>query len=313
MERYFAKFPKIIYNDVQCIDITRSVKVVRSENISPLSIYPYSVAEGKRADNVASIYYDDPDYAWLVYLTNRIIDPYYGWPLTTQELVSFVTKKYGSLRAATLKTVFYRTNGSSTRTEISVAEFDALLEGNKKYFEANYGSLPQNNIPHNIQEVENEITITSTYFNEGHKIISYIRKSEEWITNTNQILTYSLANLVGTFQTEELVKINNLTSNVGGGEVLLANTSTLIIKNTNGISVPNVSYTVIGATSNAVANVTAVSFTSNNIIATETIYWEPVSYYDYEFDLNEKRRSIDLVDPALAIGAAEQLRLEMKK
>ncbi len=44
--------------------------------------YPYRIRDRQRADYVAYKYYGDPNYTWLVYLSNNIIDPYYQWPLS---------------------------------------------------------------------------------------------------------------------------------------------------------------------------------------------------------------------------------------
>jgi hypothetical protein len=45
-------------------------------------------------------YYDDPAYAWLVLLSNNIIDPYFEWPLSVYDFNQFIKKKYGSIPAA---------------------------------------------------------------------------------------------------------------------------------------------------------------------------------------------------------------------
>jgi len=65
----------------------------------------YAIKDGEAPDTVAFNYYSDPSYAWLVLLSNNIIDPYFQWPLSVYDFEKFINKKYGSIPAAQATTI----------------------------------------------------------------------------------------------------------------------------------------------------------------------------------------------------------------
>jgi hypothetical protein len=72
----------------------------------------YTIVDGERLTTVAFDFYGSVDYTWLVVLSNQIIDPYFEWPLSQQELELYIAKKYGSLQEARSTIVEYRLIGT---------------------------------------------------------------------------------------------------------------------------------------------------------------------------------------------------------
>lgn len=91
---YFSKFPEIRYNNVLVRDITRRVNFLKQSIENPYTFLPYTIEEGQRAEDVAYHYYGDPNYAWLVYLSNNIIDPYHQWPMDEDTFHQYIIDKY---------------------------------------------------------------------------------------------------------------------------------------------------------------------------------------------------------------------------
>ena len=60
----------------------------------------YVVDDGDTPDQVAFNYYDSSSYAWLVLMSNEILDPYFQWPLSQYNFDQWIKKKYGSIAAA---------------------------------------------------------------------------------------------------------------------------------------------------------------------------------------------------------------------
>ena len=104
---YFDNFPIVDYNNKQMRNLLRNNRVITKLMQSSSSFYPVTLSEGDRIDNVAYNYYNDPNLAWLVMLSNDMVDPYYDWYLTTKQFNDFIIKKYGSLAAAQANTVYY--------------------------------------------------------------------------------------------------------------------------------------------------------------------------------------------------------------
>ena len=96
---YFENFPKGSYtNDnltyKQVTDLFRRVKI-KEKIINEASLYQeYDVPNGERPEDTSMKHFGDPQYHWVILLTNNITDRYYGWPLSFQEFESFINDKY---------------------------------------------------------------------------------------------------------------------------------------------------------------------------------------------------------------------------
>lgn len=118
----FKNLPTINYNGKTLRNLNFRPKLIEDINIESEAFYPYVVKEGERIDTVSYLYYDSPDYVWLIMLINDIIDPYHDWYLTTRQLEKKVIKKYGSVAAAQSQ-VLYKIdeNGNKYSTDTTAA------------------------------------------------------------------------------------------------------------------------------------------------------------------------------------------------
>lgn len=101
MPGYFNKFPKIKYGDVVLKDITRRAKFLENISNDPLVYLPYTVEHDDRPEDVAYYYYGDPDFVWLIYMANTIIDPYTDWVKTGSDFENFLISEYAEISGAT--------------------------------------------------------------------------------------------------------------------------------------------------------------------------------------------------------------------
>lgn len=122
----FKKFPKIQYNNNEMLNnITRVITI--EQKLRYYDIYfPYTIKDGERADTVAYDYYGDSSFSWLIYLTNKIYDPYYQWPLTYKQFIDYLNKKYGSFTTTqtTIKHYIYTGVDGDNIYDIAAKEYD---------------------------------------------------------------------------------------------------------------------------------------------------------------------------------------------
>ena len=127
---YFEQFPITLYtlNDgvsVQVVqDIFRRV-TLSSEVKDNLVLYEtYHVSDGDTPEIVADLWYRDPGLNWVILVTNEILDPRFGWPMTWLQLERHIERKYPSnlyLNANVSvnfnvgETVVQQSNGASAR------------------------------------------------------------------------------------------------------------------------------------------------------------------------------------------------------
>lgn len=123
--RYFTDFPKIRYDDSLVIHAPCRFAFQKIVIDKDYNMWDYIVKDDFSPQHVADAYYDDPHLDWMVYLSNRIINPYFSWPLSNFELEAYIESKYGSLVAATALWVNHK---DSDGIAINSYQYNALLE-----------------------------------------------------------------------------------------------------------------------------------------------------------------------------------------
>ena len=271
-DKYFDKFPIIQYSNVAAVDITARVVMKDIVYNDPFVFYPYDISDSERADQISNHYYEDSYKSWLIYLANKIVDPYYEWYLQQDEFDNYITNKYNSVEAASSKIIYY-TNNWVDQENISVSRFNSLTAKQQNYYDPVYG------------------------FN--NNISAYKRKQKDWTINTNKIISYGVSNTA--FILDEIVYIVFDVNYTGVGQVL-SNNNVLYIKNVSGYVLANTgnpitgnSY-IYGTESNVNTVFTTSSLLSNPIDQEEEEFYAPVTYYEFERQKNEYNKTVRLLD-----------------
>ena len=270
--KYFSNIPVISYANNFARNILTRVKVLDKFKDQASVYYPYVLQEasgsGLRYENLAFDYYSDVDDVWILHLVNEVVDPYYDIPLTQEQFDSFIDKKYGSLREANQTVVFYRNNYDQDESVLTISGYDALIAERKRYW------TPTVNFDNNI--------------------IGYERIKDDTIVTTNKILTLDITlNGNAVFQTSE--KVIQDTS-AATGFVTFSNTTTISLQHITGTFSNTSTYYIIGSNSGANASASSVTTIKENINANTLIYFSPVTAFDYESEINEQKKTINLMD-----------------
>jgi hypothetical protein len=263
MAGYFNFFPSTEYANTIVTNLISKVKFDQSVQKNLAIFYPYTVEQGERPDQIAARYYDNPELDWLIYLANDIIDPYYDWPLSQNQLYEYLSAKYGSITTAQSKILFYRNNYASDDTALNISSFNALPSTLKKYFRPVLG------------------------FN--GEVVSYERKELDVILETNKVIDLTISS--GTFSVGDIFR-----QGTSSGFVTFANTSHVVIDKITG------NFTTGAATG---ATITVANTVSQPISNVEASYWEPVTAFTYEEELNESKLHIRILDKAY-VGKIEK-------
>lgn len=204
---YFSKFPIIKYANTTVVDMTARVIVPDSLAKNKSVYYPFTLKDGQRPDNIADFYYNDPYYAWLVYYSNRVIDPYYGWYMSNEQFDNFIKKKYQNIRNAQRRIHHFSSNWYNDTREISTSTFRALPENHRKYWQENLSA--------------------------NQKVMSYVRREEILDVVTNKMVTFE-CNATSFANTGEVVSVYLDTTKLCEFEVAFSNSSAMIAKNVIG-------------------------------------------------------------------------------
>jgi hypothetical protein len=99
---YFTKFPLVNYP----LGVGSSLKFVYVRNLlrriglssdlksSAGAFIEYDVKDGEKPEHIADRVYGDASYAWVVLLTNDIVNPYSDWYMSSHSLQNYIQKKY---------------------------------------------------------------------------------------------------------------------------------------------------------------------------------------------------------------------------
>lgn len=125
----FTYYPKVNYSvnnfdKIRAIDINAAIKIRDYiKNFRGISYSPYVIQDGDRPDNVSYKVYGDPNYDWLILLTNDMFSIYDDWPKSSVEFESYIISKYGSVSVAS-STIKYYYNAS--KDIIDLETYNAL-------------------------------------------------------------------------------------------------------------------------------------------------------------------------------------------
>ena len=98
---YFSRFPMMTYdvagnkNYKLLPDILRRVKLRSGLRSGAFMFDKYDVKDGERPEDIAFKWFGDPEYHWVILMTNNVTDRYYQWPLSQPQFQEHLTDKYG--------------------------------------------------------------------------------------------------------------------------------------------------------------------------------------------------------------------------
>lgn len=89
----FNGVPLVQYKKDQITDITHNLTVEWTDgNVFFLN---YSIKDGDTPENIAYRMWNDSSLSWVLCIVNNIIDPFFDWPLRSDELMAYIKNKYG--------------------------------------------------------------------------------------------------------------------------------------------------------------------------------------------------------------------------
>ena len=101
---YFKRLPDVLYpslkKDISSFDYIKIKNLfkrakLRDDFLNVFSAFEkYSIVGDERPDSVSEKIYKDPQYDWLVLITNNIQNVRTDWPMSQSDLSNFLTEKY---------------------------------------------------------------------------------------------------------------------------------------------------------------------------------------------------------------------------
>jgi hypothetical protein len=235
---YFKNFPKTTYNNYEVADITRRLILDKIVKDSALDYMTYEVQEGERPEDVAYFYYDDASLAWLVLLSNNIIDPYTEWPKSNENLEKYIIAQYESK------------SGRTGREVLDWAKNKTIA----------------NNIVHYQSQYDSSVQINRASF---------------VALGNSAIISLNNAKIGESYIINDLGNVLQSDWNTIGGSI-------------NGVYTQGSPLTIVN-NPKSIDQASSAKVELPSITNPAREYY-PIRAYDYEFNLNESRRQISLIN-----------------
>ena len=128
---YFSKFPILNYpikdgetfKTVYARNILRRIVLSGDLKSSDAAFIEYSVKDGERPEHIAEKLYGDPNYHWLVLLTNDTIDPHHGWYKSDSVMQEYIQAKYSGY------SVYFTDHGGNFLYSSQIGSGATLVQG----------------------------------------------------------------------------------------------------------------------------------------------------------------------------------------
>lgn len=92
---FFSRFRRIDYKSKKVVNITQNLMTKYRNVNNTTELFSYIVRDGERPETVAEMFYNNPSFHWIILLLNDIVDPFYDWCLSQNELERYIDEKYG--------------------------------------------------------------------------------------------------------------------------------------------------------------------------------------------------------------------------
>jgi hypothetical protein len=91
---YFNSHPRIIYNDVEVVNIFTKIIPIQRLLENAIAWELYDLEDGESPELLSYRLYGSVKYHWVLMMINNVIDINKDWPLSTQNFGDFVDSKY---------------------------------------------------------------------------------------------------------------------------------------------------------------------------------------------------------------------------
>lgn len=289
---YFRELPNISYSSrfsgtnrgeetVEVKNLFKRAKL-RSDIDSAITAFTYyKLSEGERPDTLAQKIYNDSELDWVILVTNNITNIRDQWPLEGMSFTNYLLSKYGTSDMTEEEKYAELTKVKHYETTEVKDEYDRILLEKGSIVDQDFKFTFTKEVARN--RTISEVTLTLPFaasFNAGDTVTQPI------FSGGGYTFTGASGTVKTTISNKSEVLLNNVTGNF------------ITIPNGGSVGNPLLLNGVVLTNSGVSGNPVAVSIRYKTNTRPSTINpVKGVTYYDYEVDINEKKRKIKVLKP----------------
>lgn len=300
MPQYFFKFPKLINRNILSTDLVSRIKIRDKYLDNEDLYYAYEMQDSDTAEILASKYYGSSELHWIILITNNIFDKDFDFPMPYGVFKRYIEDKYkNNFGVQSLKTINSGTNytdGYYTKVPLSIKNPEELTKQGKNIL-ANI-MISDGEIIGDVEiyrggvgyDANTIFTVSNSYLGEGTGI-------ELSITNFMSAVEYSQTTIQETFGYQKEIRILD-TGSVDyeistSGNITVVSSPTSVLSRT----IYNISeeeyFQLYEGTDPHPAEL--VRIYGGREVLYDSIRVEPITIYQYEEILNQRKRNIRIL------------------
>lgn len=300
MPQYFFKFPKIINRNVLSTDLVTRIKI-RDKYLDNEDLYhTYEMTDADSAEILASKYYGSSELHWIILITNNIFDKDFDFVMPYRVFTKYIEDKYkNNYGVQSLKTI----NSGSNYTDGFYQQIPLAIKNPTELTKQGKDILvnmmiTNGSIIGDVQiyrggvgyDANTIFTVSNSHIGEGAGI-------ELSITNFMTAIEYTQTTTEETFGYQKEIRIID-TGEVEyeiatNGTVNITSTPTSILSRTIYNIGKTEYYNLYEGTDPHPAEL--VRLFGGKGVLYDSIRVEPITIYQHEQNLNEKRRTIRIL------------------
>ncbi len=95
--KFTEQLPTLTYTGVSIVDISVRFNALKSAKNYYSFFYEYALRDGDTAERTSYDLYGTHDYWWILYAINDVIDPFYDWLMTDEEVGEYANLAYSDM------------------------------------------------------------------------------------------------------------------------------------------------------------------------------------------------------------------------
>jgi Base plate wedge protein 53 len=264
--RYFNTLPILSYEDTNGNNVALTNLLVRTSMVpelakNPLLFYKYNVQESDTPETIANKYYDDSYRYWIVLYGNPDkLDPQWDWPLNSTQFQNYLIKKYSQAAGGDYLAISY--------TQSTVYKYEKIVT-----------TTDSDTRTSAVKTIEVD---EATY----NSIIPY--KTVQNFVHSGTSAFQTLSFNVATFDSNAIYMDSN----------------SVTMDSTNFVDIASFDSETVSMDSNEITMDLDTSLyvlrTKNQSTVTYSVDKKATSIYDYEYELNENKRNINIINSVYA-------------
>lgn len=96
---FFTNFSNTQYNGITITDISVSYDIINKYKNKIELFNIYTVQDGEKLEHIAHQLLGDQELHWIIAMMNDIVDPFYDYPLLSDEVNALAVAKYADIHA----------------------------------------------------------------------------------------------------------------------------------------------------------------------------------------------------------------------